>query len=105
MIVFASIFGRFWTDFGTQNRWKIDAQSDAKSSIEKSRAQKGQEPPNRGLNTPRNLRSEAPGRGKGGGKPFPEGMEGFLEDVISKPPVAQRAGGISSLRFPFDVQH
>ena len=46
-----------------------------------------------------------PLQGKGRGKPLPEGMEGFLEDVISKPPVAQRAGGISSLRFPFDVQH
>ena len=40
MIVFAPIFDRFWTDFGTQNRWKIDAQSDVKSSIERSGAQK-----------------------------------------------------------------
>ena len=62
MLGFASIFGRFWTDFGTQNRWKIDAQSDAKSSIEKSRAQKGQKPSNRGLADRRNLSSEAPGR-------------------------------------------
>ena len=70
------------------------------------------EPPGRGLtilatrpNDPRNHQSEVQGRGKGRGKPLPEGMEGFLEDVISKPLVAQRAGGISSLRFPFDVQH
>ena len=67
MIVFAWIFGRFWTDFGTQNRWKIDAQSDAKSSIEKSGAQKGQKPSNRGRDTPRNHRFEATGRGKGEG--------------------------------------
>ena len=63
MIVFASFFCQFWTDFMTQNRNKIGAQSDAKSSIEKSRAQKRQKPSNRGLTHPANHRSEALGRG------------------------------------------
>ena len=63
MIVFASIFGRFWTDFGTQNRRKIDVQSDAKSSIEESRAQKGQERSYQGADTARHNRSEATERG------------------------------------------
>ena len=76
MIVVVSIFGRFWTDFGTQNRRKIDAQSDAKSSIEESRAQKGQKPSNRGLANPRHHRFEATGRVN----PSPGGKEGCLED-------------------------
>ena len=42
---------RFWFDFGTQNLSEIVSESDAKSSIEVSRAQKMQKSSNRCLGT------------------------------------------------------
>ena len=40
---------------------------------------------------PRNHRSEAQGSGNGRGKHLPEGMEGYVEDVILGPQFTQKA--------------
>ena len=70
---FGLIFHRFWSDFGVQNRPKIDQEGKLESNVKKVASRMAKEAESRGSDTPRSPRFGAWEGGRGKGKPFPEG--------------------------------
>ena len=100
------ILGGFGSHFGSQNGARMGSKTDQNIERFLDRSWKGAGPP-KGDHPERSARPGSTGKGREGVKTIPEGKRDFgkkdsWKEGVSKPAVAQRAGGIPCPRFPND---